>query len=83
MTKQNQNNLLSALQIACEQFNEVRVFTETLGLSGVYAHYVSFYTTDRAVTTFEKTLHLLNSGVKGLYEVEIEHYNKVCKLYVK
>lgn len=83
MTKQNRNNLLTALQVACEEVNEVRVYTEIPNMDRVYEPCVYFYSTDRAVTTFEKTLKLLNSGVKGLYEIKYIYEYNMCEICVR
>lgn len=83
MTKQNRNNLLTALQVACEEVSEVRVYTEIPNMDRIYEPYVYLYSTDGPATVFKKTLKLLNSGVKGLYEIKyIREYN-MCEICVR
>ena len=84
MTKQQkQNNLLTCLQVACEQVPEVRVYFDYDKATDIYQKKVYLYSSDRAVTTFQKTLEILNCGFDVVESIDYINEYGICEICLK
>ena len=81
--KQKQNNLLTCLQVACDRVPEVRVYFNYNENTDVYEGRVTLYANDRAVSTFEKTLQILNCGFDEVESVHYIYEYSICEITLK
>ena len=84
MTKQEkQNRLLTCLQVACDRVPEVRVYFNYDQTSDIYEGRITLYASDRAVTTFEKTLKILNCGCNEVESIHYIYEYSICEITLK
>lgn len=83
MTKEKQNHLLTCLQVACENVPEVRVYFNYNKETDVYEGRVTLYANERAVSTFQKTLDILNCGCDEVESVKYVYEYSICEITLK
>lgn len=81
--KQLRNNLLTAIQVACDLVPEVRVYLGYDRDTDMYAKRITFYSSDRAVTTFQKTLELINSEYTEIEGINYLYQYSICEITLK
>ena len=81
--KEKQNRLLTCLQVACEQVPEVRVYFNYDVTTDIYEGRIVLYAHDRAVSTFEKTLRILNCGYDEVESITYIYEYSICEITLK
>lgn len=84
MTKQEKQTIvLQHLRAACDEVPEVRVYYNYNKDTDTYGNRVTFYASDRAVTTFEKTLTILNSLCDEVESINYIYEYGICEVILK
>lgn len=81
--QENRAKVLKCLRDACDEVPEVRVYLNYNKDTDTYEDKVTLYATDRAVTIFEKTYKILESGCDEVESINYIYEYGICEVTLK